>query len=194
MTDFLSFWDYLMTIEKIYWLVAIPSTLLLLIQLVITFIAGDLDSGGDISHDTADPGDQGFHIFTYKNVLGFFTIFSWTGLGFLKLGLGTFFSVISSILAGTIMMLLMAWIFLKISKMNVSGTMIIQNAIDKTAEVYLTVPEGRKGKGKVLISIQGSVHELDAITDDLKPIPTGAMVLVMEVIADETLVVTKINS
>ena len=193
MPDFLNLWDSLMFIEKIYWIVAIPSTILLLVQLVMTLMAGDVDSGTDLHHDTTDVGDQGFHIFTYKNVLGFFTIFSWTGLGFIKMGLGIFFSLVSSVLAGIIMMLLMAWIFLKISQLNVSGTMIIQNAVDKTGEVYLTIPGERSGKGKISINIQGSIHELDAITDDPNPISTGSLALVIEVIADETLLVTKIN-
>ena len=193
MPDFSVFWNSLMVIEKIYWIVAIFSTILLLIQLVITLIAGDFNTDTDIHADAMHIGDEGFHIFTYKNVLGFFTIFAWTGLGFLKIGLGIFFSMVASILAGTIMMLLMAWIFLKISKLNESGTMDIQNAIDKTCEVYLTIPGERKGRGKVMINIQGSIHELEAVTDDAKPISTGAMVLVMEVIGDETLLVTKIN-
>ena len=193
MSDFSLGWDSLSIIEKIYWMVAIPSTLLLLVQLVITLLAGDFHTDTDLHPDTADAGDTGFHIFTYKNVLGFFTIFSWTGLGFLKIGFGIFFSLIFSLLAGVIMMVLMAWIFLKISKLNESGTMDISNAVDKRCEVYLTIPPNRQGKGKVSINIQGSFHELEAVTDDSMPIPTGSVALVMEVIGDEILLVTKVN-
>jgi hypothetical protein len=193
MSDLSALWDSAALIEKIYWIVAIPSSLLLLIQLGITLLAGDLSSHGDIHTESVDIGDHGFHIFTYKNVLGFFTIFSWTGLGFLKIGLGVFFSVIASVLAGAIMMLLMAWIFLKISNLNESGTMNINNAIDKTCEVYLTIPQERQGRGKVMINIQGSTHELEAITDDVNSIPTGSMVLVLEIVGDETLLVTKVK-
>jgi hypothetical protein len=37
-------------------------------------------------------------------------------------------------------------------------------AHSKTAQVYLTIPEAKSGKGKVLISINGAMHELDAMT------------------------------
>jgi hypothetical protein len=29
---------------------------------------------------------------------------------------------------------------------------------------YLTIPEAKSGKGKVLISVNGAIHELDAMT------------------------------
>jgi hypothetical protein len=65
--------------------------------------------------------------------------------------------------------------------------------MDKRCEVYLTIPPSRSGRGKVLINIQGSTHELDAMTDDPGPIPTGALAIVMEILGEETLLVTKIN-
>lgn len=193
MADFLPWWESLTVMEKIYWVVAIPSTLLLLIQLVITLFSGDFGTDTDLHPDLSSFDDAGLHIFTYKNILGFFTIFSWTGLGFIALGLAVFFSIVFSVIAGTTMMFLMAWIFLKISRLNESGTMDINNAVDKRCEVYLTVPPSREGRGKVMINIQGSFHELDAITDDTEPIPTGTLALVMEVVGGETLLVTRIN-
>jgi hypothetical protein len=193
MTEFFNTFQTLPVTEKIYWFVAIPATVLLLIQLIITLLAGDLHGDTDIHGDSADFSDDGLHIFTYKNILGFFTIFSWTGLGFLKLGFGLFLTLLFSMIAGIIMMVLMAWIFYKISQLNESGTMDINNAIDKRCEVYLTIPPAQRGRGKVLIVIQGSTHELDAVTDDAEPIPTGSIALVIEVAGDETLLVTKIN-
>lgn len=40
--------------------------------------------------------------------------------------------------------------------------------MDKTAEVYLTIPENMTGKGKILVSVKGSVHELEAMTQGEK--------------------------
>ena len=193
MLDFFSGWNTLPLIDKIYWVVALPSTLLLLIQLFITLFGSDFNTDTDVHPDVSSFDDSGLHIFTYKNILGFFTIFSWTGLGFLKMGFGIFFSLVFSMVAGASMMVIMAWIFLKISKLNQSGTMDINNAVDKRCEVYLTIPAKREGRGKVMVNIQGSTHELDAVTDDLQAIPTGATALVMEIIGDEILLVTNIN-
>ena len=67
----------------------------------------------------------------------------------------------------------------------------IENTIDKTAEVYLTIPENKLGKGKVLISVNGSVHELEAMTENEK-IPTGAMVKVVRIESSSILIVASI--
>jgi len=118
MNEFFDSFQTLPVIEKTYWLVAIPSTLLLLIQLVITLTAGDMHGDTDLHSDGADFADGGLHIFTYKNILGFFTIFSWTGLGFLKMGLGIFFTMAFSMVAGFIMMVLMAWMIMVINSLS----------------------------------------------------------------------------
>jgi hypothetical protein len=63
--------------------------------------------------------------------------------------------------------------------------------LGKTGEVYLSIPAQNMGKGKVQISVNGSVHELDAITQGEK-IDTGAMVKVTDIMGDNLLVVTKL--
>ena len=181
--------------EKVYWIVAIPSTLLLLIQVVMTLMGGDADDfetdvDGDLDADM--DGGAGWQFFTYKNVLGFFTLFGWTGLGFLQMGLGLFFVGILSAIAGLIMMFVMAALFYYISKLNQSGTMVIDHAIGHTGEVYLRVPPGREGHGKVMVEIQGTLREMEAITDDEKELPTGSMAQVLEIINNQILLVTQV--
>ena len=44
-------WSEMATFEKIYWLIAIPFSILFLIQLVLTFVGGDVDqmaADGDV--------------------------------------------------------------------------------------------------------------------------------------------------
>ena len=60
----------------------------------------------------------------------------------------------------------------------------MDNAIDKTGEVYLRIPEERKGIGKVQVTIQGSLRELDALTDDETEIPTGSLIQVLEIMLE----------
>ena len=51
---------------------------------------------------------------------------------------------------------------------------------------------GSRGNiGKVLVKVQGSLRELEAITDDPEDLPTGAVVNVKEVINDNILLVSK---
>lgn len=196
--DINSWWAILTFSEKVYWIIAIPSTLLLLIQIVMTFIGGeaddmDADFDGDLDSDGGDfDGDAGWQFFTYKNVLGFFTLFGWTGLGFLQMGIGLMISVFFSLIAGFIMMAIMATLFYYINKLHQSGTMIIENAVGNTGEVYLRIPANREGHGKIQIEIQGTLREMDALTDDEKELPTGSIAQVLEIVNNQILLVTQV--
>ena len=53
-------------------------------------------------------GDIGFQFFTIKNLVVFFTLFGWTGLACLDSGLSLPVTLVASLMAGLIMMSLMA--------------------------------------------------------------------------------------
>ena len=61
---------------------------------------------------------------------------------------------------------------------------------DTIVSVYLRIPATGSGKGKVQVSQNGSVHELDALTDG-DEIPSGAKVKIVEIIDNETVKVEK---
>ena len=67
----------------------------------------------------------------------------------------------------------------QILKLSENNSFKIENALHKTAEVYLSIPAAKTGKGKVMISINGAFHELDAMTLSLEKIPTNASVVVV---------------
>ena len=41
----------------------------------------------------------------------------------------------------------------------------IEETLGKTAQVYIPIPEHLSGRGKVTLSIRGSFHELEAVTE-----------------------------
>jgi hypothetical protein len=106
-----TWWSGMQVAEKVYWLIAIPFTLIFLIMMVLTLIGGDVDSADmdvDMEMDT-DTG-IGFQYLSLKNLVGFFTIFGWTGVACLASGKGMVFTVIVSVLAGLLMMTIMSTI------------------------------------------------------------------------------------
>jgi membrane protein implicated in regulation of membrane protease activity len=191
MSSFNDWWEALTAMQKIYWALALPFSLLLIVQLLATFIGADTDT--EIEHgDHHDGGEGGeFQIFTVKNFIMFFTIFGWTGLAALSSGMSNTMSVVVATVAGAISMVAMAAIFYFMSKLVASGTMKMDNAVGKTGEVYLRIPAGKTGVGKVNVTIQGSTRELDAMTSDLLDIPSGAMIRVVDLVNDRVLLVTK---
>lgn len=195
--DLSGWWAALTTLEQVYWIIAIPSTLLLIIQLILTLVGGDVDADADLD---AEPdlggdfdGDPGFTVFSFKSILGFLTLFSWSGLACIDSGLGMFLTIIISSVSGIAMMFLVAYLIYYLMRMHESGTMVFDNAIDKTGEVYLRIPGERKGIGKVQVTVQGTLRELDALTDDPTDIPTGSLIQVLEIINNQYLLVTKVN-
>jgi hypothetical protein len=185
--NFPAWWDGLNSIQQIYWAIAIPFTLIFLIQTVLTFVGGEIDTDMDIDGD----GDIGFQFFTIKNLVAFFTIFGWTGIACLDSGLSMIAVILSSLIAGLIMMSLMAAIFYFFSKLTASGTMNIQNAVGGVGEIYLTVRAKRGNIGKVSLMVQGSLRELEAITDDDEDLKNGMVINVKEVINGNLLLISK---
>ena len=186
-----TWWQGMLVAEKVYWIIAIPFTVIFLIMLVMTMIGGDFDSASadmdlDMEMDT-DTG-IGFQYLSIKNLVGFFTIFGWTGVACLAAGKSMVFTIIVSVLAGLLMMTIMSTIVYLMGKLTEQGNLNLKNAVGKIATTYLTIPAGRKGMGKIQIKVQG-FRTLDAITDEPEDIKTGSVVEVVEVINDQVLLV-----
>ena len=190
-SDFPSWWDGLSQIAKIYWMIAFPSTLFFLIQMVMTFIGGDVDHDMDHDVDTQIDADHGmgFQFITFKNMIAFLTLFSWSGLASIEGGFSLTITIIVSTISGLVMMVIMASLFYYISKITQSGTLDYSNAIGETGDVYLTIPAKKSGMGKVQITVQGHLRTLNAMTEDIEDIKTGAIVEVDEIISESVLLV-----
>ena len=184
-------WGSMYLVEQIYWGIAILFSVLFVIQMGLTFIGGDIgDMSAEGDADVAIEGDTGidFQFLSVKNLVGFFTIFGWTGIICLGYGLGPGWSTLIAAMAGLLMMLIMASLMYSMGKLTEEGTLNLNNAIGKSGDVYLPVPAHRKGMGKVQIQVQG-LQTLDAVTDHNEDIPTGALVDVVDVLNDQILIV-----
>lgn len=185
-----TWWAGMDALMKIYWCIAVPFSLLFLIQMVLTFFGGDFDSGeADGNADLAMDSDAGidFQFLSVKNLIAFFTIFGWVGIVSLNGNLNPFLSAGIATAAGLLMMLIMATLMYYMGKLAENGTLDLNNAKGKTGTVYLTVPEKRSGMGQVQIKVQG-FQTLDAMTDGAA-IPTGSVVEVIDTINNDILLV-----
>ena len=189
--DLTTWWAELNGIEQIYWLLAIPSTILFLIILITTFIGGGIEDMASADAEIGSDDGIGFQFFTLKNLIGFFMIFSWVGIACLDSGFGQGLTLILSFCSGLIMMSLMAALFYFISKLTDSGTLELKNAIGCIGEVYLPIEHERSSFGKVQIMVQGSLRTLQALTDDSEDLKVGQVVKVLNVINEHVLLVTK---
>ncbi|WP_299105958.1 hypothetical protein [uncultured Winogradskyella sp.] len=169
-------------LSQIYWLTAIIGSLVFSVVMIMAFTGGDAD---DIDGDV----EAGFQFISFKNLVGFFTIFGWSGIACIDSGLSTPATILVSVICGLLMMVIMAALFFFISKLSDSGTLNYKNALDAVGEVYLTIGEDRSKMGKVSVSVQGSMRELDALTDSLTPLKTGTIIKVVDVTSNGILIV-----
>lgn len=189
MESFSDWWSGLSLILKVYWAMALPFTVIFVLQLILSFLGHESVDDVPDAEIHADHG-IGFQFFTLKNFIGFFTIFGWTGIAMIESGTSNGMSIVVASVAGTLMMLVMAGMFYLLMKAQHDGTMKIEKAIGQTGEVYLTIQSKRGGMGKVQIKVTGALRTLDALTDDDADIQTGKIVRVSNIVNDNTLLVT----
>lgn len=191
----LDFLDGLPVLEQTYWIIAIVGSAILAVIFILTFIGGDSDADMDADGTDfeADDGGVGFQFFTFKNIIAFFTIFGWSGLSCLDNGLSTTLTLIISTVAGLLMMVLTSLLFFWMYKLAQSGTLNMKNAVGAVGEVYLPIGANRSKMGKVQIKVQGSLRELEALTDEDEDLNTGTVVKVLEIISAELLLVEKLS-
>ena len=188
-------WFAALTIfEKVYWLVAGISSVMLIILMVMTLMGGDSD-GIDADVDTEIDGDVGvdFQFLSFKNLMGFLTIFGWTGIATIEEGLPKVFVIIISVICGLLMMFAMASLFYYLAKLQSSGTLKLKNALHQIGEVYLTIGAERSNIGKVSITVQGTLRELEALTDHSVDLTQGDVIKVKEVTDNGILIVELLN-
>ncbi|PQB05672.1 hypothetical protein [Aureitalea marina] len=181
----------LSTFEQVYWIAAIVGSGILLILLALTLIGGDVDDMGDVDADVEGDTGIGFQFFTLKNLIGFFTIFGWSGIACMEAGYSKGVTLAVSIGCGLLMMIVMAAIFYYLSKLYSSGTLNIANAIGAVGEVYLTIGPNRSSMGKVQVRVQGTLRELDALSDAEEELNQGQIVQVTQVTDNGVLIVNK---
>lgn len=219
MTDW---WNGLTMLEQVFYYCAIPATIILVIQTILSIMGigngdGDVDFDNDVDFDSDIDGDtsidsdfddtvgtaaestiidtvesaSSLKFFSIRGIVAFFSLFGWVGVVLAEEGLNTLLIFFIATICGLIGMFVIAMMFYMISKMQRNGNINIKNAIGNIGQVYLTIPAKQSGQGKILITIQERYTEVSAMTSSLKPLSTGTMVRVVDVIDINTLLVEK---
>ncbi len=174
---------------KTFWFVAIPASLVFIIQTIMTFSGADSSDGIEADFDgDLNGADAPFQLFSLRNLINFLLGFSWTGISLYTSISNKSLLVILSLAVGISFVYLFFLVIRQVQKLAEDNSFKLKNALNKTAEVYLTIPENKKGKGKIIISINGAFHELEAMTENGK-IQSGTVVKVVRVENNEILIV-----
>ena len=215
----LDWWNSLELISQIFYCIAVPSTLILLIQTIMMFVGmgddGDISDaeipdgdvadvdlpdsdeiegvfGGNSVTETADAfGLEGLRILTVRGIIAFLVMFGWVGVVMTGADVPLWLTLPVATICGFFVMVLLALLMKLVLKLRSDGNADNRNAVGTAGTVYLTIPAERKGEGKVQLMLQGSYVERNAVTDDKEPIPTGTEVVIIGVSGGTALIVKR---
>lgn len=198
-------WNGLQLIEQVFYVIAIPATIILVLQTILLLfgfghdsdadVDHDMDMDNDFDHDVGHDGSgaehvAGLRLLSVRGFVAFFAVCGWVGVALLDMDVNPVVSVCISILAGFLSMLLVAVVMRFAIKMQQSGNLDMKNAVGLTGEVYIPIPA--EGKGKVTLVIQERFMELDAVSPG-EALKTGQRIKVTDVTESNTLVVAPIS-
>ena len=180
-------------LQKFFWIIALCASLVFLIQTIMTFVGlgtdADVDAGPmDSSIDSMEDGSLS-GVFSFRNLINFLLGYGWAGaLLFSSIDKRWLLQLVA-IAVGLVFVLAFVFMFRQVMKLSHDGSFKLQEAVGLKADVYLRIPAARSGRGKVQVSVKGSVHEVDAVTDSNAEIATGGQVQILEVLGDDLLLV-----
>lgn len=199
-----AWWNGLSGYQHVLFVIAAATTLIMIVQIIMMLFGFGDDSSFDVDTDVDMSGGDvyndegmgltifGLRILSVRTILAFFAIGSWVTFTLVEV-LPVWAATLLGVIAGLIAAFGVAFLMRSVEKLQSSGNIEIQNAVGKTAEVYLTVPASRAGTGKVNVFVQERYTEFDAVTDGDEPLKTGTMVKIVGTVNQGTLIVESIG-
>ena len=186
-------WTALGGENKIFYGIAIVSSAVMFIQLVLTLIGGAFDApDGDFEVEGTD-GDLG--ILSVRTICAFFVGFGWGGIMALnQYGDNIFIATVAGFITGSIFLFAVLWTMRGLYSLRADGTIDIRNAVGSIGSVYLPIPPHREGTGQIQVMVQGREREVIALTDSETTIENRTRVEVLEKIDQRTVLVGPIES
>jgi uncharacterized membrane protein (UPF0136 family) len=161
----------------------------------------DLDGGSidDASLDDAHPsgdlhdlgGEITFSLVSVRSCLAFGMLFSWAGALYLISGTSPVRAVLYGTAWGAAAMFLISYIVYRLLHFQEAGNISVWTSIGEEGSVYLNVPEG--GRGKVRVMVGGTMGYVNAKSTDGSALEAGTPVIVTGIADENTIEVEPIK-
>lgn len=181
-------WSTLGLLHKIFAIIGVAASVLIVLQIFFSLIGGDAHHDFDVEMEHGDVG-HAWGMFSVRGMLGLMLGLGWGGLIALQRGYSGIIATVFGFLLGLAIAFLLAMLMRSFHALRSDGTTSLNNAIGQTASVYQRVPSKRDGIGKVQILLQGRQQTLEACTDSETDLMPGKQVKVTEVVSGSTLLV-----
>ena len=175
---------------QVFWGLAIISSAFFLVQTSMAFLGLDADTDDGAGFEDVElDGVSGY--FTFRNLINFMLGYGWAGVVLAESIHNMFWLQMAAMGVGLAFVFVFVLIIRQVMKLSTDKTFQLEEAIGQVADTYLRIPGNREGTGKVMVSVRGSMHELEAMTEG-DTIPTGAKVRITKVIGSELLEVERV--
>ena len=175
---------------QIFWGIALITSVFFIIQTIMAFMGLDADTDDGSGFETVEmEGLSGY--FSFRNLINFLLGYGWGGVLLQSIIPNMVWLEVAAVGVGLLFVIVFVFILRQVMKLSTDKTFHMDEALGLIADTYLRIPAGKKGTGKVMVSVRGSVHEIDAMTEG-EEIPTGTKVRVTKVIGSELLEVERV--
>lgn len=175
---------------QVFWGLAIISSAFFLVQTIMAFLGLDADTDDGAGFEDVEMGGVSGY-FSFRNLVNFMLGYGWGGIVLHDVIPNLMWLQVAALGIGVLFVIIFVFILRQIMKLSTDKTFHIEEAIGLIADTYLRIPGEKKGSGKVMVSVRGSMHEIEAITEG-EAIPTGAKVRIVKAIGTDLLEVERI--
>lgn len=175
---------------QVFWGLAIISSVFFLVQTIMAFLGLDADTDDGAGFEDVEMGGVSGY-FSFRNLVNFMLGYGWGGIVLHDVIPNLMWLQVAALGIGVLFVIIFVFILRQIMKLSTDKTFHIEEAIGLIADTYLRIPGEKKGSGKVMVSVRGSMHEIEAITEG-EAIPTGAKVRIVKAIGTDLLEVERI--
>ena len=135
MTDITEWWGNLMLVQQICLVIAVPATVILLIQTMMLLFGMDEEFNSDADASL----DDGLTLFSVRGIVSMLCITGWSGYALLETPLPEWASVLIAVVLGIATLLVMAFLMRALQRLQSSGNIEIANAVGKVGQVYIGI-------------------------------------------------------
>ena len=166
-------WNGLNTLQHVFFCMAVPALLLMVIQTILSVIGADHDMDTDIDVDI-----DCLSFFTIRGLVAFFLVGGTVGFFVAENKSLWWLAILLAVVSGVLARIGMAFLVRLILKLQNEGNVDANNAVGKKGTVYIRIPKKGEGTGKINVLVQESYSEFDAMSNG-EELQTGTNVLIV---------------
>lgn len=149
------------------------------------------DGHSDAAHDQSESQQHQstwlFGIITFRTLVAAVTFFGVAGKAAEAGDLSLPNQLLIAVVCGIAAMCLVHWLMRSFYRLSEDRTVRIDRAVGQEGTVYISIPAGKAGAGKIHLNLQGRLMEYEAVTSSLATLAAGTRVVVVGVAGAGTL-------